>query len=404
MPLDVSKIINKVLKDIHKGKGSNVLNKDLLLHDFNSLNDGLGKGLKGLSNNVTDFALAHQLRRNIGVFSAFKNHQETRAIVELITDSKGDIVPFRKFRDEALKISDKYNKVWLQTEYDTAIRRANIATRFQQFEETKDLYPNLEWTPSRSANPRADHEAYYGMIRSVDDPFWNENFPGMLWGCKCGLAQTKERETDLPLELVKAPSGLDGNPQKTGNIFALSHPYFKGLKKEEIKALRSELDEIVPEIPYPVNPTFKSKGKLYVHPFAEPEKKEFIKNFESAQIIAKKTKSEIRLRYHIGIDGVKNPDYEINGLIADLKENRGKGVSSSIGSAIKQGCEVIVFHMRSESPYNTHSELVSKVYRDLIARVKDGLDPKTIKHIYIIDKAEDVHLVDIKLPKMKKGK
>ena len=78
---------------------------------------------------------------------------------------------------------------------------------WRQFEREKDILPNLKWMPSTSVHPGADHRIFWGTIRPVDDPFWNEHRPGDRWNCKCTLSSTDEAPTAVP------GSGPDNKPQ-----------------------------------------------------------------------------------------------------------------------------------------------------------------------------------------------
>ncbi|MCS2621089.1 hypothetical protein NXW11_24720 [Bacteroides thetaiotaomicron] len=80
----------------------------------------------------------------------------------------------------------------------------------------KDVLPNLKWMPSTSVTPGADHQIFWGTIRPIDDPFWNEHRPGDRWNCKCTLSSTDEAPTAVPDEngQNKAHDGLENNPGK----------------------------------------------------------------------------------------------------------------------------------------------------------------------------------------------
>lgn len=95
------------------------------------------------------------------------------------------------------------------------------------FREEADVYPNLEWVASTSPNPGADHIIYWGTVRPVNDPFWDEHKPGDRWNCKCELRQTERDETAVPRADDKqdAQPGLENNPAD-GRIFSRKHPYF----------------------------------------------------------------------------------------------------------------------------------------------------------------------------------
>lgn len=105
-------------------------------------------------------------------------------------DEDGKVRSFAQFRKAAEPIVAGYNERWLQTEYDTAIIRAGHAAQWRNREHERTLYPNLEWLASTSATPREGHKPFYGLVLPEVDPFWQSNYPGSLWGCKCGIRST----------------------------------------------------------------------------------------------------------------------------------------------------------------------------------------------------------------------
>lgn len=91
------------------------------------------------------------------------------------------------------------------------------------------MLPNLEWLPSTSPNPGADHRVFWGTVRPVDDAFWNEHRPGDRWNCKCELAATDKPATKVPYDgdpKNKPSKGLKTNPGKKGEIFDKEHSYY----------------------------------------------------------------------------------------------------------------------------------------------------------------------------------
>lgn len=112
------------------------------------------------------------------------------------------------------------------------------------------MLPNLEWLPSTSPNPGADHRAFWGTVRPVDDAFWNEHRPGDRWNCKCELAATDKPATKVPYDgdpKNKPSKGLKTNPGKKGEIFDKEHSYYPAscsacpFAKNRLLALVSDL-------------------------------------------------------------------------------------------------------------------------------------------------------------------
>ena len=196
------------------------------------MDDAISRSVR-LRTNVKNQAFINQLKTNGKVFAAFKNHHQIEALAALLVDEGGDVVSFSKFKKEALKVTDTYNKDWLRTEYNTALRRGRIGSKFQKFREDERLFPNLRWLPSTSAEPRSSHIRYYGRVLPINHPFWQTQFPGNEWNCKCDVEQTRvEADRVLP-DLPTPPEGLEGNPAFTGQIIGNKHPYFKGLNSDE---------------------------------------------------------------------------------------------------------------------------------------------------------------------------
>ena len=162
------------------------------------------------------------------VFSAFRVHKMQRDIAAQMIDGKGQLKPFSKFVKDVSPYIEHRNRAWLQTEYDTAIIRAQNAAEWKQFQDEKDVYPNLEWIPSTSPNPGADHRVFWGTVLPVDDPFWDEHKPGDRWNCKCELRQTDKQSTPVPVSDGKSDPapGLESNPAKAKEVFSDNHPYY----------------------------------------------------------------------------------------------------------------------------------------------------------------------------------
>lgn len=240
------KIRDRILERL-RGKDFDVekdIDPDLFAHTFDSLSQGVEKGFGKVKHNTPDAVFLNELRHNCMVFAAFKTHRQQNELHALLFDEYGKQKGFDRFRKDTEEVLQDYNVNWLRTEYDTAVRRARFAADFRGYVANKDLYPNLEWLPSVSVNPREAHKIFYGTIRPVDDPFWNTNFPGNLWNCKCRV-----KSTDAPVnvkgkeEPVPPAPGLDKNPGITEEVFTGSHPYIKDAGKEAQEAVENFLNK-----------------------------------------------------------------------------------------------------------------------------------------------------------------
>ena len=167
-----------------------------------------------------------QFKDNTAIFAAFKSHSEAATLSKLILDGNGNLRSFHEFRKVTEPVVGKYNKTWLQTEYNMTVRSARMGAQWQQFEEKKHIFPNLEYMRTSSLNPRAEHETFVGTILPVDDPWWDTHTPPLSWNCKCTLRQTRHDPTGPPANEEPVPPVFRNNPGKTAQAATDRHPYF----------------------------------------------------------------------------------------------------------------------------------------------------------------------------------
>lgn len=84
----------------------------------------------------------------------------------------------------------------LGTIYDTNLRTAHAAGRWEQVQRTAETRPYLRYVHLDNGNPREQHKAWHGMVLRTDDPFWNTAFPPNGFGCHCSVQQLSPRQLD----------------------------------------------------------------------------------------------------------------------------------------------------------------------------------------------------------------
>lgn len=193
---------------------------------------------------------------NTAAFSAFKVHRLQGDMARQLTDENGVLKPFEQWLNDVQPIASHHCGAWLRTEYDTAVLRMQQAADWQRFERDSDIMPCLEWMPSTSLHPGADHKIYWHTVLPVDDPFWSRHRPGDRWNCKCWLQNTDKQPTAVPGDddspANRPAPGLDNNPGRDGKLFADSHPYiaeaYPGAKEAVEKTLKkSGITETIKE-------------------------------------------------------------------------------------------------------------------------------------------------------------
>ena len=166
---------------------------DLYFATAEYLDDGLFEGygmtLFGGDLEPFDAEMLTDLRDNIHVFSAFKSHHSADFIGSLIWDDEGVKRPFKDFRSDAMSYFDISHDTHLETEFRTSIAQGRGAAFWRDIQADKDLYSNLRYNTVGDERVRPDHADYDGVIRPVDDKFWDVHFPPNGFRCRCDVDQ-----------------------------------------------------------------------------------------------------------------------------------------------------------------------------------------------------------------------
>jgi len=233
---DTPRISAAVLDDLIKSTfdGTTFDRKKLLQETAQLFDLGVGKGygkqLAKVGFNSPDWRMLTELHYNVGVFAAFKNHNNIQDLVKLLKTKDGTLRNWNDFKTEARKLNATYNQRWLKTEYDQAVTSARAARKWQDIERTKSIYPNLEYRAIGDDRTRQLHRNWHGMILPVGHTFWNTHYPPNDYGCRCTVRRTDRAVDEKGYDSKNMP---DLSPQwnqnvgKTGKVFDSDHPYFK---------------------------------------------------------------------------------------------------------------------------------------------------------------------------------
>lgn len=218
------------------------IQKDIYRNTFEVLNDALNKGYAANTKYDTeDKKFIDQLRHNLAVFSAFKSYRQSNELITSLLDKEGKAKSWNQYRKDTQAIDKTYNSQWLQAEFNLAQRQARSAEQWRDFVRDEAVYPNLEYMASRAAKQRDSHKSWYGVIKPINDAFWDTAFPPNGWGCKCWARQSDAEPTSKEVEPPKEIKGISGNAGKTAQIFSASHGYLQNLSKEDKNNVASEM-------------------------------------------------------------------------------------------------------------------------------------------------------------------
>ena len=201
--------------------------------------EGYGRDFVSVDWNTPDHAMLTRLSANVFSFSAAKNYQQLRTMTDALRDEEGNLRTFSDFREQASGINEKFNRVWLQTEYDTAMASATQSARWQEFRTQKEMFPFLRYQTAGDDSVRNEHRLLDGITKRVDDPFWLTYYPPNGWHCRCEVIQVSDDDVqETPEGSYRAPvvqSMFRTNVGNTGLIFPQGHPYYIGVPRSEIR-------------------------------------------------------------------------------------------------------------------------------------------------------------------------
>lgn len=383
------------------------IEENLFNETFRIFNEAANEGMAKSGAEISD-DFRRKLEQGNAVFSAFKVHRMQNDIAAQLYDPDGVLKPFEQWKNDVHPMLDHHVGHWLRTEYNTAVIRARQAADWQRFEQYADILPNLEWMPSTSANPGADHKVFWGTILPINHPFWNSHRPGDRWNCKCSLSATDEPPTGAPRSndpKDRPAPGLDNNPGIDGRLFSDTHPYvanaYEGAKeavKKFIEARAKTQGDIFYADPKTGKETDRS-GRYFIDPnygkrlqtSIRADRTEIEENTRAAQaLLASFPKMNVKIREHVLKEDVKNPEYSINGKLADRKGIMSeKGITSGFRKAIEQGCEVVIIDL------DMHMKDKTLKVRDLARYIdwrRNDFESGTIKNCYVIYKGRAIKI------------
>jgi SPP1 gp7 family putative phage head morphogenesis protein len=124
-----------------------------------------------------------------------------RDLQQALVDAKAQgqtITAFRKAFDATVqRYGWTYNgkRGWrTRVIFDTNMRTAHMAGRWQQLVANADRRPYLQYRTAGDARVRPQHRQWAGRIYPIGDAFWSTHYPPNGWGCRCTVRAYSEAE------------------------------------------------------------------------------------------------------------------------------------------------------------------------------------------------------------------
>lgn len=235
---DIDRLINDLIRKVYDEKiqaghiDANLW-KAQTEEYWNAIREGWGKAPSFIDK--AQIAML-ELRRNVNVFSAFKNHANILELTESLVKPDGSKLTFAEFKKLAKPISEKYYDHWLKAEYNYAQRAATSAAQWQKFIDKNAM---LEYKTIGDGRVRDEHRKLHGTILPATHPFWTLYYPPNGWNCRCFVRQRPSDTTPVPPgEIPDVNKMFRNNVGITSQIFDDSHPFIREIGAAQAAAIR----------------------------------------------------------------------------------------------------------------------------------------------------------------------
>lgn len=247
-------IIDRITRDIHSGKlKPGEVDEELMVWTAKQLMGGVTKGygadLHSYAPGTQDHEHLLSLEKDVHVFSGFKTHTQLREATSLL-HSKGKIKPFNEFKRDILALDNQYNKLYLKAEYNQAIASSQASAAWIDAQKSKEQFPKMRYETVGDRNVRPAHQVLNGIIKPLEDGFWDTHYPPNGWQCRCEAVKVLgSARTTTSKGWPAPPKMFATNVGKTGVVFPQHHPYYgqasKGVKQQVEKITEQELTKKV---------------------------------------------------------------------------------------------------------------------------------------------------------------
>lgn len=312
-----------------------------------ALEDGYGMRWAKTKPGTLEFERLSRMRANALYFSASK---QMRIISDLqtIRESSGSKEYYDAWADSYFNTQ---NRRWLQAEKEMITANAQMARRWHDIQDSKDVLPNLTYDTVGDARVRPAHQILDGITKPVDDDFWKTHYPPIGYGCRCDVQQndnpvTKDKNMPDSKQMAFINKAYRFNSGIENRVVGKVHPYLNAVyKKRDIKIGMMEhctnSENLV---------SFFENGNksLKISCFADMSNHTaFIREYNAGIALVNYGKQVVMGASHaFGKKGMFNPDYLIDGKIFDLKtavaNDLNNALTNSFKSAGDQDVENIV--------------------------------------------------------------
>lgn len=106
--------------------------------------------------------------------------------------------------------------------YNTNMGSSLMAGKWAKIQATKEAFPYLQYDAVNDGLTRELHLSWDGIVRPVDDSFWDTHYPLNGYGCRCNARQLSQTQLDREGLSVSPPPPINMTPRtntRTGEYY-----------------------------------------------------------------------------------------------------------------------------------------------------------------------------------------
>lgn len=203
---------------------------------MSGVQDGFGVNSSEIDYYTPDSEMLNNLTQNVYAFSAAKNYTQMRQLTQALLDDQGKLRTWSQFKKQAFVINEAHTVTWLKAEYDTSIASAQMARKWVDIQSQKGSLGLLQFDAIIDTRTSDTCRPLDGVIKPVDDPFWNVYYPPNHFRCRSTVKQLQSGRVTPNHEVTHPEKGIPDmfktNLAKTGMIFPPAHSYWDGISED----------------------------------------------------------------------------------------------------------------------------------------------------------------------------
>jgi len=215
----LSELFAPMMRTLHEKAGAQ-FSVDILAED--KVRDFIGAHAKILDSAFERTPMSDLMRQRLQqsdyIFSGIKTFHELNEAFPSLVDENGNRKPFEQFLNDVRKIDSTYNKNYLRAEYNFVQSSADMAGKWERFEQDGDRY-NLQYRTAGDSKVRPEHAALNGVTLPPSDPFWQTYYPPNGWNCRCTVVQVRKTKYPVTSHEDAMKRGAQATGKDTRGIF-----------------------------------------------------------------------------------------------------------------------------------------------------------------------------------------